>query len=123
MLVDSATAQFQLPADIDPDRSQLEISLGASPLGMIRGAFRSLRVYPYYCTEQVSSSALPLIALYRAGQRLRDTTLAPRNARADIELAVATLARRQRPDGGIGFWSASDWTTTAWFASSQTSLR
>jgi uncharacterized protein YfaS (alpha-2-macroglobulin family) len=111
ILIDSATAEFQLPAGIDPDRSQLEISLGASPLGMIRGAFRSLRVYPYYCTEQLSSSALPLIALYRAGQRLRDTSLAPASAKADIELAVAAISRRQRPDGGIGFWSASDWTT------------
>jgi hypothetical protein len=111
VLLDSATAEFRLPADIDPDRSHLEISLGASPLGMIRGAFRSLRVYPYYCTEQVSSSALPLIALYRAGQRVRDTSLAPATAKSDIELAVATLSRRQRPDGGIGFWSASDWTT------------
>jgi uncharacterized protein YfaS (alpha-2-macroglobulin family) len=111
VLIDSATAEFTLPGDIDPDRSQLEISLGGSPLGMIRGAFRSLRVYPYYCTEQVSSSAMPLIALYRAAQRIRDSSLAPATAKADIELAVATLSRRQRPDGGIGFWNASDWTT------------
>ena len=111
VLLDSATAEFVLPGDIDPERSQLEISLGASPLGMIRGAFRSLRVYPYYCTEQVSSGALPLIALYRAGQRMGDATLAPATAKGDIELAVATLSRRQRPDGGIGFWGASDWTT------------
>lgn len=111
VLIDSATAEFALPGDIDPDRSLLEISLGASPLGMIRGAFRTLRVYPYYCTEQVSSAALPLIALYRAGQRVRDSALAPPNAKADIELAVATLSRRQRPDGAIGYWSAADWTT------------
>jgi uncharacterized protein YfaS (alpha-2-macroglobulin family) len=116
VLTDSAAAAFQLPAGIDPDRSRLEISLGASPLGLIRGAYRFLRVYPYYCTEQVSSAALPLIALYRAGRRLGDSTLAPATARADIELAVATLARRQRPDGGIGFWSASDWTTP-WLSS------
>ena len=116
VLLDSASAELRLPSDIDPDRSQLQISLGASPLGMIRGAFRSLRVYPYYCTEQVSSSALPLIALYRAGQRARDTSLAPPNAKSDIELAVATIARRQRPDGGIGFWNASDWTSP-WLSS------
>jgi uncharacterized protein YfaS (alpha-2-macroglobulin family) len=116
VLHDSATVEFQLPDGIDRDRSQLEISLGASPLGMIRGALRSLRVYPYYCTEQVSSSALPLIALLRAEQQARDTLIAPSSARADIELAVATISRRQRPDGGIGFWSASDWTTP-WLSS------
>lgn len=111
MLTDSGSVDFTLPGDIDPDRSQLYMSLGASPLGMIRGAYRSLRVYPYYCTEQVSSAALPLIALYRASQRIREASLAPLTAKADIELAVATLSRRQRPDGGIGYWAASDWTT------------
>ncbi|MEP7326317.1 MAG: hypothetical protein ABI836_10245, partial [Gemmatimonadota bacterium] len=99
------------PSDIDPDRSELLLSLGASPLSVIKGAFQSLRVYPYYCTEQISSAALPLIALYRAQRRLGSTDLAPRNAKADIELAVATIIRRQREDGGIGYWSSSDWTT------------
>ena len=111
VLYDTATAEFRLPADIDPDRSELLLSLGASPLSVIKGAFQSLRVYPYYCTEQISSSALPLIALYRAQKRIGSTSLAPRNARADIELAVATIIRRQRQDGGIGYWSSSDWTT------------
>ncbi len=111
VLTDSASVEFALPADIDPDRSRLELSLGASPLSVIKGAFRSLRVYPYYCTEQVSSAALPLIALYRAEQRHRSSDLAPAHAKEDIELAVATLSRRQRPDGGIGYWSASDWTS------------
>ncbi len=111
VLADTATAEFLLPADIDPARSELQLSLGSSPLGIIRGAFQSLRVYPYYCTEQVASSALPLIALFRAGMALKDSGLAPPSAKRDIELAVATLSRRQRPDGGIGFWAASDWTT------------
>ncbi|MEO8294831.1 MAG: MG2 domain-containing protein [Gemmatimonadota bacterium] len=111
MLRDSASVEFTLPPDIDPDRSRLELSLGGSPLSVIRGAFRSLRVYPYYCSEQVSSAALPLIALYRAEKRLGTGNIAPPHAREDIELAVATLARRQRPDGGIGYWAASDWTT------------
>jgi uncharacterized protein YfaS (alpha-2-macroglobulin family) len=111
VLYDTTTAEFQLPSDIDPDRSELLLSLGASPLSVIKGAFQSLRVYPYYCTEQISSSALPLIALYQAQRRTGAAGLAPKNARADIELAVATIIRRQREDGGIGYWSSSDWTT------------
>jgi uncharacterized protein YfaS (alpha-2-macroglobulin family) len=111
VLVDSTTAEFQLPDGIDPDRSELQLSLGGSPLSVIKGAFRSLRVYPYYCTEQISSSALPLIALYRAQQRAGSRDLAPPRAKEDIELAVATVLRRQREDGGIGYWSSSDWTT------------
>ncbi|MEO8199065.1 MAG: MG2 domain-containing protein [Gemmatimonadota bacterium] len=111
MLFDTASIEFALPADIDPERSLLALSLGASPLSVIRGAFRSMRVYPYYCTEQVSSAALPLIALFKAEKRLGAAGIAPPHAREDIALAVETLSRRQRPDGAIGYWSPSDWTT------------
>lgn len=111
VLYDSAGAEFQLPADIDPDKSELLLSLGASPLSVIRGAFRSMRIYPYYCTEQIASSALPLIALYRSQQQSGVKDLAPPNAKADIELAVATIIQRQREDGGIGYWRSSDWTS------------
>ncbi|MGE0352643.1 MAG: alpha-2-macroglobulin, partial [Gemmatimonadales bacterium] len=111
VLVDTASVSFALPQGIDPARSRLVLSLGASPLGIIRGAWERLRVYPYYCSEQVASTALPLIALYRAGRRLGDSTIAPRNATRDIDLAVATLSRRQRADGGIGYWSSGDWSS------------
>ena len=51
---------------VNAERSRLELSFGTSPLGVIRGYRQHLKVYPYYCSEQVSSVALPLIALYRA---------------------------------------------------------
>ena len=70
-----------------------------------------LRVYPYWCSEQVSSAAEPLVALYRAGPELGVDSALMRTARNDLERAVATLSRRQRSDGGIGLWSADDWTT------------
>ncbi|HYC32266.1 MAG TPA: hypothetical protein VEB59_08255, partial [Gemmatimonadales bacterium] len=81
------------------------------PLALIRGIDRWMRVYPYGCTEQLASSAEPLIALYRAAPQLGVDSSVARRARADLERVVATLARRQRDDGGIGLWSATDWTT------------
>jgi hypothetical protein len=111
VLADTATAELVLPDGIDPDRSRLQLTLGASPLSIIQGMTWQLRVYPYYCTEQTASAAQPLIALYRAQQSLKGVTLLPGDPRRDIELAVSLLTRRQRPDGGIGYWSASDWTT------------
>jgi uncharacterized protein YfaS (alpha-2-macroglobulin family) len=110
VLRDTATVEFTLPDGIDADRSTVTLSLGSSPLSVVRGLERDLRVYPYYCTEQVSSVARPLIALYRA-QLMLDTTLVREGATRDIERAVGMIERRQRPDGGIGFWSAEDWTT------------
>jgi alpha-2-macroglobulin len=113
VLHDTATVTFELDEPIDPRDSRVEISFGSSPLAFVDGAARRLRVYPYYCSEQIASVALPLIALHRArsrGRRARRTRRTRRRGRR-IERAIATLARRQRPDGGIGYWSVSDWTT------------
>jgi hypothetical protein len=107
---DTATALFALEQDVDPARSRVEISFGSSTLAIVRGARITLRVYPYYCTEQISSSALPLIALYRARKAGADIQLAT-TAESDIQAAIRVLTRRQRPDGGIGYWNTNDWTT------------
>ncbi len=116
VLQDSAGVDIALPPGLDPARSELIVSLGTSPLAVIRGAERWLRVYPYWCSEQLSSGAQPLIALLKAARRLRNDSLAGPRVRADLERIVATLVRRQREDGGIGIWSGTDWTTP-WLSS------
>jgi hypothetical protein len=110
VVADTASVEFRLPAELDPERSRLDLSLGSSPLAVIKGLDYDLRVYPYGCTEQVSSSVQPIIALYRAQTQLKQTLLKG-NPKKEIETAVAILSRRQRSDGGIGFWGSSDWTT------------
>ena len=111
---DTATVELALPAGIDPERSRLSLNLGTSPLATIRGIEQRLHVYPYYCTEQVVSTATPILAIYRA-QRQAGAT-ATESARRDIVRAVDMLTRRQRADGGIGYWSPSDWTSV-WLSS------
>jgi uncharacterized protein YfaS (alpha-2-macroglobulin family) len=111
VLNDTATAELIIPDGLDPVRSRLQVTVGSSPLSVIKGLSYELRVYPYYCTEQASSAAQPIIALYRAQQGLKGVTLLPGNPRRDIELAVSLLSRRQRQDGGIGYWKSDDWTT------------
>ncbi|MGH7717896.1 MAG: hypothetical protein ACREON_03505, partial [Gemmatimonadaceae bacterium] len=108
---DTATVRLALPDDIDPARSRLSVNLGSSPLAIIRGARDRMRVYPYFCTEQVISTALPLIALYRAGQQRGGGPLVRGDPRGQIESAVAVIASRQRADGGIGYWGSADWTS------------
>jgi uncharacterized protein YfaS (alpha-2-macroglobulin family) len=111
VLQDTATATLSLPAGIDLAASRLEVRLGATPLSAIQALYRQIRVYPYYCSEQVTSAARPLIALLRAARGLGDSTLAPRTAQADIAEAVRVLLRRQRSDGGIGYWGLADWSS------------
>ena len=117
-VVDTATVVIDLPEPVDPDRSRLELGIGTTPLAVLAGSYRWLSVYPFDCSEQISSELLPLIALYRAssteGALLPGLT--PERARGEIEEGVGVLSRRQRPDGGIGLWSAEDWTTP-WLSS------
>ena len=107
-LRDTATIQLALPDGTDPTRSTLSVTSGASVLAMIGGAARSLRVYPYFCSEQVTSEALPLLALLRAAPA---GTIDTADVRRQLRLAVDILSGRQRADGGIGLWDANDWTS------------
>ncbi|PYP43047.1 MAG: hypothetical protein DMD43_00600 [Gemmatimonadetes bacterium] len=111
VLRDSATVTLALPAGLDPARSRLSLGLGESPLALLRSYAAWMRVYPYQCSEQVASSLEPLIALYRArraaGAGAGDTVA----LRREIATGVEVLLRRQRPNGGIGLWSAEDWTS------------
>jgi uncharacterized protein YfaS (alpha-2-macroglobulin family) len=111
VLIDTATSELVIPEGVDPARSRLQITFGSSPLSLIRGLADELRVYPYNCSEQVTSAVTPLIALYRVQQQRPDLQLLKTDPRRDIASAVGVLSRRQRPDGGIGFWRAADWTT------------
>lgn len=110
VLRDTATVEFILPPEIDPTRSRLELGFGTSPLALVQAYQRRLEVYPYSCTEQLSSQALPLVMLYRA-QRATGVRMLPGDPRARIAEAVRALERRQRTDGGIGLWSETDWSS------------
>ena len=112
-VVDTGTIVIDLPEPVDPDRSRLEVGIGTTPLAVLAGSYRWLSVYPFDCSEQISSELLPLIALYRAVSAggLQLPGLTPEWARAEIGKGVAVLTGRQRPDGAIGLWSAEDWST------------
>ncbi|HEU4457301.1 MAG TPA: MG2 domain-containing protein [Longimicrobium sp.] len=110
VLRDTATVEFELPAETDLERSRLVLGFGTSPLAMVQAYQRWLDVYPYECTEQITSRGLPLITLYRA-QRASGVTLLKGDARPRIQQVVRTISERQREDGGIGLWSEDDWTS------------
>ena len=110
VLRDTASVTFELPAETDLARSRLVLGFGTSPLAMVQAYQRWLDVYPYECSEQVTSRGLPLVTLYRA-QRASGATFLKGDARPRIEQVIRTLSSRQREDGGIGLWSERDWTT------------
>ena len=107
---DTATIEIALPAGIDPARSRLSVHMGVSPLPVMRGMAESIHIYPYECSEQISSAMSSVIALYRAQSQLNPGAIRG-SARAEILRAVDVLTRRQKTDGSIGYWSPNDWST------------
>lgn len=113
---DAASVELRLPAGIDPARSRLMLRVGTSPLVPMLAAYEQLRVYPYYCTEQISSGGRALVAIYRAtGGTRRATAVLGANPVRRLQQLADELSRRQRDDGAIGFWRQSDWSS-AWLS-------
>ncbi|MEM6414820.1 MAG: alpha-2-macroglobulin [Pseudomonadota bacterium] len=91
-----------------------EISVSFSPLRGIEPGplLDSLYRYPYGCSEQLTSSALPLLysdILGAAAGRGPEFVLRPR-----IQSAINTLLDRQSPDGAFGLWRVGDAGATGW---------
>lgn len=87
------------------------VSFSAIP--MDAGAlYDSLDKYPYGCTEQITSRALPL--LY-AGEiaALSDRKTSGAAAR-ELQAAVSTLLNRQSADGAFGLWRVGDRNASPW---------
>ncbi len=70
----------------------------------VAGALARLQRYPYGCTEQITSIAMPLLYLPRlaAIEGVSENNPNP----TSIEDAVALILTRQSSDGGFGLWSA-----------------
>ncbi|MBL8557975.1 MAG: alpha-2-macroglobulin family protein [Hyphomonadaceae bacterium] len=72
----------------------------------------SLERYPYGCTEQLVSVAMPLLyanTLAPLAARDRDRQLTPR-----LNDAITKILDRQTPDGAFGLWRAGDGAANPW---------
>jgi uncharacterized protein YfaS (alpha-2-macroglobulin family) len=74
--------------------------------------FESLEQYPYGCTEQVVSRAMPL--LYADQMAALAGRKTPGDIKNQVQAAVSTLLNRQSADGAIGLWRVGDQESTPW---------
>ena len=94
-----------------PGSTYLQVSF--SPIPMDAAAlFDSLEQYPYGCTEQITSRALPL--LYAAQVAALAGRKTPADLRNQVQEAVNTLLNRQGADGAIGLWRTGDALSSPW---------
>ena len=90
-----------------------EITVSASQLAGIDPAryIKSLRKYPYGCTEQTVSAAMPMLYVEDLGgfDDMADT-----ERRRKIQGAVNRLVSRQSLDGAFGLWRTGDRYASPW---------
>ena len=94
-------AEHKLVRSLRPEQRRLEATVSASPLALARGFEGWLADYPYGCTEQLVSQAVPAVVL--AGRpELGRTNLAAGEAR--WARLLVELRARQTAEGGFGYW-------------------
>lgn len=91
----------------------VDVAVGFSPIPVDPATlYASLDRYPYGCTEQLTSRALPLVyaeQLVAMGAKgSRD------NARDKVQTAVNTILNRQGANGAFGLWREGDGYATPW---------
>jgi len=111
----AANASWRAPADalasFQPSAQALysfSNLAGIDPAPLLDSLYR----YPYGCTEQLTSVAMPLL-YYNTLAAEANRTADPR-IRRRIQEAATQLLDRQAPDGSFGLWSSGDGYATPW---------
>ncbi len=90
-----------------------QVSVGFSPLPIDAATlYASLDRYPYGCTEQITSRALPL--LYTEQLVAMGASGDASDARNKVQTAVDTVLNRQGADGAFGLWREGDGYASPW---------
>lgn len=102
-------AELATPRRMYAEHRRLELSASRLPLGLARGLTRYLDDYPYGCTEQMVSRAMPELIL-AARPEFRTGGGAPAGSER-VDAAVRVLRARQNGEGAFGFWAANSYVS------------
>ena len=94
-----------------PEVTDVTLSVSNLPGLDAQTYLQALSVYPYGCTEQTASTAMPLLFVNQLGgiQGLSDE-----QRRARIDLAIKRLVARQDAQGAFGLWRVNDGNSSPW---------
>jgi uncharacterized protein YfaS (alpha-2-macroglobulin family) len=112
----------KLLASFQPGGLAITIGYAAYQGIDVPSLLQSLWLYPYGCTEQLSSTAFPLLyynqkallaaALPGDASDWQDTSTA--GVKARVQAAIDTILDRQDDTGTFGLWSVGDGEASAW---------
>jgi hypothetical protein len=94
-------ARAELARDLYPQFRTVNASVSPLPLALAHGLVAYLDHYPYSCTEQIVSQAMPAIVL---SHRPEFGELKARQG-ANLTSMIAELRARQTGDGGFRYWA------------------
>ncbi len=109
---ESVALDRSLIANYVPGSTAVNLSFsrlrGVDPAPLVDSLYR----YPYGCSEQLTSTAMPLLYINELGG---EAGRGPQFAvRPRIQEAVNQLLNRQGPDGAFGLWHEGDSSSTPW---------
>lgn len=99
----SLTVSADLMADLVPDSGAVSVSVSPVAALDVAAILKSLDRYPYGCTEQTISRALPLLVVNRLAS-LEQLAL-DGNADERVNAAIERVLARQGGNGSFGLWS------------------
>jgi uncharacterized protein YfaS (alpha-2-macroglobulin family) len=105
--------ELKLERSLYPEYRQVEAALSSSPLILVAGLQRYLDGYPYGCTEQLTSEALPLLAMTGQSWFVNDAQAIS----AKIAATIQMLGQRQMSNGGFSYWPGLSDNSSNSFAS------
>lgn len=83
-----------------PEFRSVDATMSTSPLILVFGLQRYLDNFPYGCTEQLTSKALPLLAMNSQSWFVKDTNQINEKVNSTIQM----LSQRQMSNGGFSYW-------------------
>ena len=92
-----------------PGTESISVSFSSVPVDSY-ALYSSLARYPYGCTEQTTSRALPLIY----AEQLVEQDGARPGARDVVQTAVSRILNRQSDNGAFGLWREGDRQASPW---------
>lgn len=108
---DGALAQpVKPPPNVFPQFGGLEITTSSTQLQALTDAFLYLVRYPFECNEQLSSRVVSIAALKDVLTAFKAEGMPkPDELNAFAKEDLEKLKRRQKYDGGWGFWQEESW--------------
>ncbi|MDI9818826.1 MULTISPECIES: alpha-2-macroglobulin [unclassified Legionella] len=98
----SSNASKTLPIErrLYPDYRKVDASISSSPLILLPGLQRYLENFPYGCTEQLTSKALPLLAMSRQPWFANEQP----QINEKILTTIRLIGQRQMSNGSFSYW-------------------